>query len=949
MIRSRPTIGFFVSKLDYEYQRMIYKGLHDTAKEQNANLICFPGEGINSRDGYQYMANIIYSIAGAECLDGIVILTNTIGHILSQEELIRFCKSYSPLPFLSIGLNLPGIESIITDNNSGMEELIRHLISQHNCRKIALITGPEGHQEAEQRYKTFYNVCTASGLMPDDDYVVRGTFHKHSGEQAVLRLLGANRAKPDAIIASNDSMALGAIEALVDLGLRVPEDIIVVGFDDILESEYFTPPLTTVHQPVTEIGTVAINTILGMIGGNTDTSCIVLPTHCVIRQSCGCLPVSVKHKAALQIPGQISGFSQHRAEWEKTIIDSWADTKNPENRSRGIVFPFGQKLEECLDSFHDDMVNERRDGFLPLLNSILRESVLSGSDVSIWYDVIEAMRHATLGYSLSRKEITKAEDIWGKARSLVAETTVRLHEHRRMSTEHWTNRLKEIGNMLITTFDIKRLVSVIEQALKELNVRLLFCNLYSRNEPLPRKSKLLFAFDGNGMIESERLAEEFPSSLLVPPVYDLFITQRTVIMEALYFQDEQLGYLLCEANPDEPLIYDTLRQQISSALKGAFLVEEIKNHAVTLENEVAKRTRELVTVNEKLEDEIGLRKKVEENLLKSEKNLRSITEAIPLPLVIVRPTDGLIHYANTPFIEAFGATGPIDEIRTIYDFFLYSDLNPIIEKLLFFPELSHMELAARKCDGSLFWVISSFRKMVFRQEEAIIAGFYDLTERRELEREIIEVSGNERMKIGQELHDDICQNMVGISAIGKVLENQLSLIDPEKAEKAAYLNQLINTTLVKTKALSEGLYPAGLEKSGLLIMLNQLAKNTELQFNVRCSVIEEETGGCDDDLIALHLYRIAQEAINNAVKHANPDTIEIHFSPGKEKMELRISDNGTGIRDDFERSMGLGIKSMRYRSNIIGGIFEIKKNDVSGTSVRCSVRKRGEYNEKSDK
>lgn len=128
-------------------------------------------------------------------------------------------------------------------------------------------------------------------------------------------------------------------------------------------------------------------------------------------------------------------------------------------------------------------------------------------------------------------------------------------------------------------------------------------------------------------------------------------------------------------------------------------------------------------------------------------------------------------------------------------------------------------------------------------------------------------------------------------------------------------------------------------------MLRQLAKDVEMQFNIDCSAKGNDGEAEIDDIVSLNLYRIAQEAVNNAIRHGSPDAIEIVLTTKNEHTMLSIKDNGIGIPPGFERSVGLGIKSMRYRANMIGGKFEIKRNKERGTQVSCSVGTKGKLDE----
>jgi LacI family transcriptional regulator len=200
------------------------------------------------------------------------------------------------------------VDVVMADNRSGTAALVTHLISEHGMRRLFHVGGPPSAPDARERRLALDNVlmahpeCTLIGSS-------NGVFSVQSGEEAGARLLAAHSGDlPDAVVCANDQMAIGVLQALAAAGVRVPEDVAVVGFDDIFVGGIFDPTLTTVHQPMRSLGAQACDRLLDRIA-EPDLPPIVrlLPTELVLRRSCGCPPgTATRHPveplAAHQVP-----------------------------------------------------------------------------------------------------------------------------------------------------------------------------------------------------------------------------------------------------------------------------------------------------------------------------------------------------------------------------------------------------------------------------------------------------------------------------------------------------------------------------------------------------------------------------------------------------------------------------------------------------------------------
>ena len=271
----------------------LWHGVADRAAERNVNLICFSGGIPHWQQQYEAQKNILFKIAGQPNVDGLLIWANILSHTLDRTGMEAFCRNYTPLPIISMGMVLPSIPSIRIDMRDGMRKLLSHLIEDHGRRKIAFIRGPEVSQDAEERYQAYLETLKQYGLSFDPGLVIFGDFRRYSGTAAVRQLIDTDRMGFDALVSANDNMAIGAMQALQAHGVRIPEDVIVAGFDDIEETRAITPSLTTVRTPWHLLGSKSVDLVLSKLAEEELPEQILLETEMICRQSCGCQQIVI--------------------------------------------------------------------------------------------------------------------------------------------------------------------------------------------------------------------------------------------------------------------------------------------------------------------------------------------------------------------------------------------------------------------------------------------------------------------------------------------------------------------------------------------------------------------------------------------------------------------------------------------------------------------------------
>jgi PAS domain S-box-containing protein len=240
-------------------------------------------------------------------------------------------------------------------------------------------------------------------------------------------------------------------------------------------------------------------------------------------------------------------------------------------------------------------------------------------------------------------------------------------------------------------------------------------------------------------------------------------------------------------------------------------------------------------------------------------------------------------------------------------------------------------------DGSIRWIHD--RGFPVRDEVGRIyriAGIAeDVTERTELEKRLLEVTDREQARIGQDIHDGLCQQLVGAAFNVELLREDLSAKGQPESERTRKIAALLSNAIIQARNLARGLYPIKLEAEGLCPALQELAVNATTEFAIACAVECAQPVAVPDVAVTMHLYRIAQEAVNNALKHARATRIVIRLAVEGGKVRLSVSDDGVGMAVETPDHHGMGLHIMKYRAAMIGGTLTIKPGDSGGTIISC--------------
>ena len=211
-------------------------------------------------------------------------------------------------------------------------------------------------------------------------------------------------------------------------------------------------------------------------------------------------------------------------------------------------------------------------------------------------------------------------------------------------------------------------------------------------------------------------------------------------------------------------------------------------------------------------------------------------------------------------------------------------------------------------------------------------------ERKKAEKEILEITQEEQKRFGSQLHDGLCQELTAILIFAKALTQKMEKDNRLDIAELKKISDLLHGAVDQARDTARGLYPGELEGSSLMHTLEELASSTEQNHGVPCQFHCLEPILFSDNNVATHLYKIAQEAVSNAVQHGKPQSIEVELSKKDDMITLSVKDDGVGLLHDLKSPKGIGLKIMKYRAHMIGATFKIEPNVPHGVILKCAVK-----------
>ncbi len=319
-----------------------------------------------------------------------------------------------------------------------------------------------------------------------------------------------------------------------------------------------------------------------------------------------------------------------------------------------------------------------------------------------------------------------------------------------------------------------------------------------------------------------------------------------------------------------------------------------------------------------------------EEVVRQQRRLFSVLNMLP-GFVVLIGRDCDIRFANHAYVELFGAISnkPCYEIMR-GDRKLCQQCP--VEQVLRTNQPIVQEWTSRL--GRSYQIYAYPFSDVDGSQVVLKLGI-DITERKALEKEVMEAGVKVRQRIGHDLHDSLGQKLTGIAFLSKALQQSLQKQNIPEAAEAAEIAKQVSASIAQTRSLARGLSPVSVKAHGLMDALRQYTQDTIDIYGISCVFDCDQHISVADRVVAIHVFRIAQEAVTNAIHHGRAKNITIHLAGKNGEVTLVVSDNGLGMSNKSQKD-GMGLRIMSHRASAIGGSLEILDGSEGGTIVRCS-------------
>ena len=633
---AHPTIGLLTIGNFLGYLPQHWLGVVDAARERGFNLICYAGTPLHSPRGFEVQGNAVFDQVSSEVINGLIVWTSVLDWYVDRQVMVDFCHRFSPIPVVSAEVQVDGIPSILVDHYGGMREVLTHLINAHGRRRIAFLRGPEGHLGAQERYRAYLDVLSEHHIHFEPN-LVTPPLDDWEGSSGIRILMDDNGVHPrtdfDAVAGVGDGAANGALQELKVHGIRIPEDVAVVGFDDNLGSGASSPSMTTINPLIYEVGQQAVSLLINLMHGEEVPQKMIVPARLIVRQSCGCLSQSVippsdkiinHHTTALEklgfgIPLQDGYVVLNELRRNQIVLDMAQAILRFSNRAT-LQATLIQHLQDLVKGFYTDIQTENNSEtgipslFLGTLANVLSQEG-EAVGLSAWQEALSVFRSRILALIGNDEIRAIAENLFHQARVNIGDAAQHYQLNQRQQEINLNQILSEVGQAVTTAVDMEELLDVLAKELPRLGLPGSYLSLYEKdndsvdkiNHSTPEWSRLIFHYNEQSyhteVDENHRL---FLSKYLVPK--ELLVDDKIAnqMLISLYFRDDPLGFILFDVETRNGRIFDILRGQIGAALKSVMLHNEANQARMAAEQANRLKTRLMAMVSHELRTPLNL-------------------------------------------------------------------------------------------------------------------------------------------------------------------------------------------------------------------------------------------------------------------------------------------------------------------------------------------------------
>ncbi len=588
----RLTIGVMIGNGNSPHAKMLMKGIDDVAKKMDVNVIFFLGvhmtsyfreylgEGTDKRYDYQY--NVVYDYSRLADVDGIIISYGSLSIFLEDKDPSHFLDRFRNVPYVileerdkqKIGT------SIISDNYTGMYQVVEHLVKVHDCKKLLYVSGPEGNTDAQEREQAFRDVLDKYGILLVPSMIARGDYSQSCGKQ-IGELLD-NNPDADAVVCANDIMAETTYQECAKRGLTVGKDIAVTGYDDWEMAESMLPPLTTVLQNELDMANESMQQIVALCNGGKPAE-LKAPAEMKVRASCGCSAESEYH------------FEQIHKEWDKTsedyaleisaaFCDNILRSQVSASIIQSVLEQIGNLLRCCMDMYNESAVTDKNKKILmDCVNELCYGRNASYISATAMADGINEYVRYLINTETDSEKVRLINEIAGMIHQYVQSCVITRNNTREDRAEQDTMFVPLISRDMIT--HIENEDEFYKAPMHILNVlRVKSAYLYMLDYPRVHEYGAKWECPGSlslvsSLEDGKCVAYEKDTRPVISDKEGIFSgfsdeRRRMITVLNLFLGQEQYGILAVETEPEDMLLMHLVSLQISSALNFFYLYQQ---------------------------------------------------------------------------------------------------------------------------------------------------------------------------------------------------------------------------------------------------------------------------------------------------------------------------------------------------------------------------------------